>query len=82
MAGTNRIRVIALGLVGGVLGGAAGYFIYSWLISQGFYALAIPPAMLGLGAGLCARGSVIARNAQAAASSRAVAGMAEPARPR
>jgi hypothetical protein len=56
MAGANSIRVVALGLLGAVAGAIAGYFIFSWLLGQGFYALASPPALLGLGAGVCARG--------------------------
>src|SRR6185436_16220605 len=44
-----------LGLLGAVLGGCAGYFAFFWISRQGFYALALPAAFVGLGAGLCAR---------------------------
>ena len=46
---------LAIGLLGGVVGGAAGYFVYKWALSQGFYALAIPGAFLGFGFGLAGR---------------------------
>lgn len=45
-----------MGLLGAALGGAAGYFLFGWLVQQGFYALLLPPAGLGFGAGLLARG--------------------------
>jgi hypothetical protein len=43
-------NVLALG--GALAGGALGYFAFFWLASQGFYALILPGALLGLGAGL------------------------------
>jgi hypothetical protein len=48
-------RSVALGLVGALIGGCIGYFAFFWIARQGFYALAVPPALLGLAAGLCAR---------------------------
>lgn len=48
-------QTLALGLLGAVAGAGVGYFVFGWLIRQGFYALAIPPALVGLGAGLCVR---------------------------
>lgn len=42
----------ARGLLGAVLGGAAGYFVTGWLARQGFYAMALPGVGVGLGAGL------------------------------
>jgi hypothetical protein len=42
----------ARGLLGAALGGAAGYFVTGWLARQGFYAMALPGASIGLGAGL------------------------------
>jgi hypothetical protein len=41
-----------MGLAGGVAGGSAGYFVFGWLTSQGFYAVALPGVLLGLGAGM------------------------------
>src|SRR5215213_11333324 len=48
-------KVLILGLLGAVLGGCLGYFAFFWISGQGFYALALPAAFVGLGAGLCAR---------------------------
>src|SRR5688572_10540467 len=45
-----------LGLAGALAGGAAGYFAFGWLARQGFYALALPGVLLGLGAGWLSRG--------------------------
>jgi hypothetical protein len=52
----NRALVMLRGLVGAVVGGVVGYFLFQLLRSQNFYALALPGAMIGLGAGLLARG--------------------------
>jgi hypothetical protein len=51
----NATGPVLLGILGAILGGLAGYFAFSWLLGQGFYALLLPPALLGLGAGLLAR---------------------------
>jgi hypothetical protein len=48
-------QTIALGLLGAIAGGCLGYFAFVWIAQQGLYALALPPALLGLGAGVCAR---------------------------
>ncbi len=37
------------GLAGAVAGGIVGYFAFAWLAGQGFYALMLPGALLGLG---------------------------------
>ena len=39
-------------LGGAIAGGVLGYFAFYWLARQGFYALALPGGLLGLGAGL------------------------------
>lgn len=39
------------GLVGAAIGAVVGYFIFSWMLRQGFYALAFPGALVGLGCG-------------------------------
>jgi len=39
-------------LLGAALGGLLGYFAFGWLAHQGFYAVALPGALLGAGAGL------------------------------
>ena len=49
-----------LGIVGAALGGVLGWFAFGWLVSQGFYALALPGAAVGLGFGALARRPMIA----------------------
>ena len=36
-------------LLGAAAGGALGYLTYRWILKQGFYALMMPGALLGLG---------------------------------
>jgi hypothetical protein len=48
-------QILALGLLGAVIGGCLGYFAFGWLIKQGFYALIVPPALMGFAAGQSAR---------------------------
>ena len=43
------------GLLGAVIGGAAGFFAFFWIARQGFYALILPPGLMGFTAGLFAR---------------------------
>jgi hypothetical protein len=45
----------ALSLAGAAAGGVLGYLAFGWLAGQGFYALALPGVLLGLGAGVLAR---------------------------
>lgn len=40
-----------LALVGAAIGGFVGYQAFLWGLHQGFYALALPGGLLGLGAG-------------------------------
>ncbi len=40
-----------LGVVGGIVGGAIGYFAFFLIARQGFYAIVLPGALLGLGCG-------------------------------
>jgi hypothetical protein len=42
-------------LFGAIAGGTLGHFVFLWLARQGFYALALPGALLGLGCGLFLR---------------------------
>lgn len=53
----KRFDVVAhvRGLVGLIVGGAAGFFLFQWLVSQGYFALAIPGALMGLGCGYLSR---------------------------
>ena len=46
---------LALGLLGATVGGCLGYLAFTWIASQGFYALMLPPGLLGIGAGLASR---------------------------
>ena len=52
---SRQPKTIALGLLGAAIGGGVGYFAFFWIASQGFYALILPPALLGLTAGYFAR---------------------------
>ena len=52
---SRQPKTIALGLLGAALGGCVGYFAFFWAARQGFYALILPPALLGLTAGWFAR---------------------------
>lgn len=49
----------ARGIVGAVIGGAIGFFAFKWLLTQGFYGLALPAALLGLGFSIWARRSML-----------------------
>ncbi len=53
----KSIDVVAIvrGLLGLVVGAVAGYFAFGWLVSQGFYALALPGALMGLAGGYASR---------------------------
>jgi hypothetical protein len=42
-------------LAAATAGGLVGYFIFGWLVSQGFYAPALPGVFLGFGGGLVAK---------------------------
>jgi hypothetical protein len=52
MSVMRQIASNVLGLTGAVIGGALGYYIFKWIVSQGFYGLMIPGALLGLGCSL------------------------------
>lgn len=56
MSDSLRKSRIGLGLVGAAVGGVAGFFVFQWIFRQGFYALIIPGASLGLVGGYCVRG--------------------------
>jgi hypothetical protein len=57
--GRSQALVILRGIVGAVIGGAIGYFVFRLLAKSGFYGMIIPGALLGLGAGLAARGQSV-----------------------
>jgi hypothetical protein len=43
------------GLAGGIAGGVAGYFLFWLVLRHGYYALALPAALLGLACGFASR---------------------------
>jgi hypothetical protein len=47
-----HITGTVLSAIGAVLGGALGYAAFFWIARQGFYALILPGALLGMGCGL------------------------------
>ena len=49
------------GLIAGVVGGIAGYFVVYWISRQGFYAPVLPGALAGLACGLASRTDSIPR---------------------
>src|SRR4051794_4161849 len=51
----NRLMSTMLGVIGGIVGGIFGFVLFGWLIRQGFYAMVIPGASLGLGCSVLAR---------------------------
>jgi uncharacterized membrane protein YsdA (DUF1294 family) len=50
----GKLTVFFSGLLGGVVGAIAGIWLFEWAIGQGYYALVVPGAMVGLGCGLAA----------------------------
>jgi hypothetical protein len=40
-----------LGLAGGIAGGVLGYFLFKVIAAQGFYAIVLPGALVGIGCG-------------------------------
>jgi hypothetical protein len=46
------MKRILLALGGAVAGGVLGYLAFLWILQQGFYALILPGALVGLGASL------------------------------
>jgi hypothetical protein len=53
MSSSVSPRGLFFGALGGLIGGAVGYFIFDWLIGWGFYGMMIPGAAVGLGVGWC-----------------------------
>jgi hypothetical protein len=43
---------LALGILGAIVGGVAGYLVFFWAVRQGFYALILPGTLVGVGGGL------------------------------
>jgi len=55
MLRTSTVIVMARGALGAAVGGVAGYFVFGWILGQGFYALVLPGAFVGLGCGYATR---------------------------
>src|SRR5437660_218101 len=53
------MRDNVLALCGAAVGGALGYFAFFWAARQGFYAVALPGGLLGLGAGVVPNRSIL-----------------------
>jgi len=51
----NRTAKLAFGLLAAFAGGLVGHFAFLWIARQGFYALALPGALAGLGCGLVSK---------------------------
>lgn len=56
-----NVQSTAQGLVGALVGGSLGFLAFRWAYSQGFYAMILPGALLGLGCGLLAQHRSIPR---------------------
>ena len=52
----NQTFILLRGMAGAIAGGVAGYFLFDFLLGFRIYGLMIPAVLLGLGAGLAARG--------------------------
>jgi hypothetical protein len=55
MAHSLEVDSVAGRLAGAAIGGCVGYFVFGWVLGQGFYAMIIPGAALGYGAGKLSR---------------------------
>jgi uncharacterized membrane protein YccC len=56
---SDILRAWGLGIVGAIAGAVVGWFVYGWIASVGFYALALPGALVGLGFGALSRRHMI-----------------------
>lgn len=62
----ERVLSTTLGVIGAIVGSVLGFLLFFWIYQQGFYALVIPGASLGLGCGLLSRHHSAARGAACA----------------
>ena len=51
----NSTKSFALGIAGALAGAVIGHFAFLWIARQGFYALALPGAVMGWGCGFLAK---------------------------
>lgn len=52
---TFKIVPLIRGLCGAAVGGLIGYYVFDWILDQGFYAMVLSGALLGVGFGLASR---------------------------
>ena len=45
-------KSFSLALLGAIIGGLLGHFLFGWALKQGFYAMILPGALIGWGASL------------------------------
>ena len=57
----GKIIDACLSLIGAAAGGAIGFFAFGWLLRQGYYAMVLPGAMVGIGCGLLSRRDSLVR---------------------
>jgi hypothetical protein len=69
--------VLMRGFAGAVVGGAVGFIAFQFLARQGLYGIMLPGALLGLGAGLAARGKSLPLGIACACAALALAVVAE-----
>jgi hypothetical protein len=50
-----RMAPLIRGLFGAAIGGVIGFYVFEWILSQDFYALVLPGAVLGMGFGVASR---------------------------
>jgi len=76
-SGLTVVFVLLRGIAGGIVGGVVGYLVVRWLKGQGMYGMMIPGALVGLGAGLAARGKSVLLGVICAAAALVLAIMTE-----
>ena len=55
----GRMKQSMLVLCGALAGGMVGYFTFIWIAAHGYYGLALPGGLLGLGAGIVKNRSIV-----------------------
>jgi|ERR1043166_1468542 hypothetical protein len=57
----DKTRNLLVGLLGAAVGAVLGYFAFSIVLQQGFYALMLPGGLIGLGGGLLVKDRSVLR---------------------
>jgi hypothetical protein len=73
----NQTLVLLRGVAGAIAGGIAGYFAFNFLAARGLYGLMIPGLLIGMAAGIAARGKSQALGIVCAAAALALMIVAE-----